>query len=223
MIDKMICIIGASGSGKTSVANILDKKYGLKQLRSYSTRKPRYDGDQEHTYISVCEFESLQNMIASTVFNDHLYGATKEQYDSSDIYVIDPVGFYNMLQIFVENQWEYKQPFVVWLDTDVITRMIRMENRGDNAEQIQERVEHDARMFNDIVMMTFLKNKWFPVMHISSDLYSAEQIADMIYKDYTNDLVVIDEVIVQLKDDNEMSLINYNIRDKMKGEKPIES
>ena len=41
MYKNLYLIVGASGSGKTTVANALEEKYGYKQLQSYTTRPMR--------------------------------------------------------------------------------------------------------------------------------------------------------------------------------------
>ena len=48
---NILLIEGESGSGKTTIADILSKKYGLSSIQSYTTRKPRYLGETGHTFI----------------------------------------------------------------------------------------------------------------------------------------------------------------------------
>ena len=39
----LFLIVGASGSGKTTIANTLEERYGYKQIQSYTTRPKRYE------------------------------------------------------------------------------------------------------------------------------------------------------------------------------------
>jgi guanylate kinase len=49
-MDKIICLVGPSGSGKTTVARGLEKE-GYNIIQSYTTRKPRFEGEWGHTFI----------------------------------------------------------------------------------------------------------------------------------------------------------------------------
>ena len=44
MGNCIFLIVGCSGSGKTTITEQLEQKYGLKSIQSYTTRKPRYEG-----------------------------------------------------------------------------------------------------------------------------------------------------------------------------------
>ena len=85
-------IIGRSGRGKDTLANYLADKKGMKVLKSYTTREPKFEGEDSHIFISEDEVDNYPNKVASTVLNDTIYFATQEQYDDSDIYIIDPYG-----------------------------------------------------------------------------------------------------------------------------------
>ena len=84
-------LVGESGSGKTTIADMLAEKYNLSVLKSYTTRPPRVN-DDSHIFVSIEEFNKLENKIAYTEFNGNYYCATADQLDNSDIYVIDPDG-----------------------------------------------------------------------------------------------------------------------------------
>ena len=51
-MNNIFLIVGCSGSGKTTITEQLEMKYGLKSIQSYTTRLPRYDGETGHTIIS---------------------------------------------------------------------------------------------------------------------------------------------------------------------------
>ena len=51
-MNNIFLIVGCSGSGKTTITEQLEQKYGLKSIQSYTTRPPRYDGETGHIFIS---------------------------------------------------------------------------------------------------------------------------------------------------------------------------
>jgi guanylate kinase len=86
----IVLIVGESGSGKSTICQYLSDHYGLKELKSYTTRPQRGESDTSHTFITQEEFNYIcMDAVAYTKFDDFEYCATKGQVDSSDIYVID--------------------------------------------------------------------------------------------------------------------------------------
>ena len=67
-MNNIFLIVGCSGSGKTTITEQLEMKYGLKSIQSYTTRPPRYDGEIGHTFISTEEFDKLVDICAYTEF-----------------------------------------------------------------------------------------------------------------------------------------------------------
>ena len=63
MGNCIFLIVGCSGSGKTTITERLEQKYGLKSIQAYTTRKPRYDGETGHTCVSDEEFDKLADMV----------------------------------------------------------------------------------------------------------------------------------------------------------------
>lgn len=144
MKTPFICLlVGPSGSGKTAMATLLALRNGWSQLDSYTTRAPRHDGEKGHTFVTTEEFEQLQDIVAYTYYNDHHYGATAQQIDESELYVVDVPG----VESLVEN-YKGDKKFIVcipWADEDI--RRQRMFRRGDSIEKIEERIEYDRYAF----------------------------------------------------------------------------
>ena len=78
-----IVIAGASGVGKTTVANLILEKCDFSLVRSATTRPPREDGNyDEYLYLTREEFLSrVENgeMLEFTEYGDRLYGTPKSE------------------------------------------------------------------------------------------------------------------------------------------------
>lgn len=142
MINKPLYIfVGKSASGKTTVANALEEKHNLSQLQSYTTRPKRYENETGHTFISDEEFDKLENIVAYTEYNGFRYGATKEQVDAIDIYVLDVPGVETLLKQYNT----YRPIYIFYFDATVHTRINRMIERGDHDGAIISRLLEDEK------------------------------------------------------------------------------
>ena len=141
MNDPLLLFVGRSASGKTTIADILEQKYGHKQVFSYTTRKPRYDGEIGHIFLDEDEFDILGELVAYTEYNGFRYGTTAEQLDQCSIYVIDVPGVEILLAKYKTN----RPICILYFDTTVYTRINRMLDRGDNNNQIISRLLQDEK------------------------------------------------------------------------------
>lgn len=143
MTKPLILLVGKSGSGKTTVAEYLEKHYGMKMLESYTTRAPRYDGERGHEFVSHEFYLKPSHKVAHTYFDGNHYWATQEQCDASDVYVIDPDG----VKAFRRN-YNSPRPYVVmYLKVNAVTRLLRMMKRGDGLKKSISRIIHDRKKF----------------------------------------------------------------------------
>jgi guanylate kinase len=147
MNNKIICLVGKSGSGKTSIANKLEERYGLKQIKSYTTRPPRQINEDSHTFVNQDEFNTLRcDLVAYTLFNNFEYGATSKQIDSHELYVVDWNGVKELKEKYKGN----KKIITIYIDVHEIELIKRMTARGDSLDKALERALHDLKAFNGV-------------------------------------------------------------------------
>ena len=171
MKDKyIVLIVGESGSGKSTICDELTKRYGLKQVESYTTRPRRSEDEDGHTFISDEEFDKLENICAYTYFDNHRYCATREQIDNSDLYIIDPYG----VRYFMEAYNGRKIPMVVAIHADKRIRRKRMAKRGDKEYKIRQRIINDESAFANVdeyAMYRYSNIEEGDVEKIATDIY----------------------------------------------------
>ena len=171
MKDKyIVLIVGESGSGKSTICDELTKRYGLKQVKSYTTRPRRSEDEDGHTFISDEEFKELEGICAYTYFDGYRYCATREQIDNSDLYIIDPRG----IEYFIKEYNGRKIPMVVYIYADKRTRRKRMANRGGKEHKIRQRIAHDESAFANVdeyTMYRYSNVEEGGVGKIATDIY----------------------------------------------------
>jgi guanylate kinase len=139
MNNPLYMFIGKSASGKTTVADLLEKNCDLIQLQSYTTRPKRHENEIGHVFLTNEEFDELENIVAFTEYNGNRYGATAEQVDSVSIYVIDVDGVETLLE-----NYQTERPIVaIYFDASLRTSIDRMINRGDSDMAIVSRLYND--------------------------------------------------------------------------------
>lgn len=141
----MILLVGPSGSGKDTVASFLSIRNGWRRIASYATRKPRYEGEDTHTFITDEEFDKLTDIVAYTDYNGHRYCATAQQIDECQLYVVDVPG----VETLLENYKGDKTFIAVIPMLSERTRRERMIERGDDAKKIESRIANDRKDFED--------------------------------------------------------------------------
>lgn len=141
MNEPLFLLVGKSASGKTTIANMLERQFSYKQVSSYTTRRPRYHGEIGHVFVSNEEFDALGEMVAYTEYNSNRYGTTAEQLDQCQIYVVDVPGIATLL----ERYNTYRPIVAFYFDTTTYTRINRMLERGDGDMMIISRLLQDEK------------------------------------------------------------------------------
>ena len=101
IIHTVYCVLGRTGSGKSTVTKQAAKQLDMNVLRSYSTRQYLREGEtkenSDHTLISPDEVEKYRDdMIAYTDRVGYCNFATKQQLLDNDFYIINPSGYYEL-------------------------------------------------------------------------------------------------------------------------------
>ena len=103
---KVLCIIGSSGSGKTTIERLLEQTFPLhfKRLVSYTTRPMREGETQgvEHQFVKC--LENTDDQLAYTKYGDYEYWAKTSDIVPGKVntYVIDVEGFRFMQRYFAD-------------------------------------------------------------------------------------------------------------------------
>ena len=181
MGNCIFLIVGCSGSGKTTITEQLEQKYGLKSIQSYTTRKPRYEGETGHIFISDEEFDKLTDMVAYTEFAGNRYCATAEQVENNDLYIIDPKG----VDFFMKAYKGSKTPKIIFISSNLTTRYERMvgraETKGKSHQEAIEssltRIVNDAEEFYDYIQ----GQAWIDYVCKNNSNDKLEDVVDKIF------------------------------------------
>jgi len=165
----IVLLMGKSGSGKSTIAQVLEEKYGWTQIHSYTTRAPRYPGEQGHIFISDIEFNQLTDMVAYTNFAGNKYCATAQQVEENQVYVIDPDGCEYFLQAYHGNKLVL--PIGILCEEEKL--FDRMIARGDSFANASARIEHDKKKFAKLENMA--------ACFLDSNSYTREENAETIH------------------------------------------
>lgn len=103
----IVLIVGDFGVGKDTVADLLVKESlrhhdctKFEKIKSYSTREPRYEGEDTHIFISEEEFSSFNDILAQTKISNCYYGTRFSQFDPNkvNLYCVDDKGVKDVVE-----------------------------------------------------------------------------------------------------------------------------
>lgn len=172
----MIILIGPSASGKTEIAQILERKYNLKKVITHTTREKRVNekDDIDYHFVSKENFLKMineQKLVEYTIYNNNYYGTSKNEISDNKCIVLDPNGaraFYNLND---------KRIYIVNLLCSEEIRKKRMYSRLDKENSIFQRLDSDKEAFTEEKLN-------FANINICSEIKTPEALADLIYNYY---------------------------------------
>lgn len=142
--NTLFLLVGKSGSGKDTIADLLLRLFGIKKVKSVATRNPRYEGEDTYYFVSDEEYDAA-NLCQHVIFSGCRYGAAVEEVNSSSLFAICPNGIPELLE-----NYKHRPIVAIYLDTTDETRRERMTKRGDTPESVNTRINHDAKSFGSI-------------------------------------------------------------------------
>ena len=142
----VVLILAKSGAGKDYIADHFFGKLGMQKLKSYTTRPKRGKYDDTHIFITKEEFLALQDdMVAMTVYNGELYGATNKQLDECGLYILDLPGL-----IYLKEHYSNRPLVSLYFKVSPWTRYRRMRQRGDSVKSALKRLWFDRMAFKGV-------------------------------------------------------------------------
>ena len=152
----IIVLLGASGSGKSTIENQLSTQYGFEKIVSYTTRKPRDNevNGKDYWFIDNGTFEKSINRNLFAEYDEYsqnrLYGTLKSDYvDGNKVVVLTPNGLRQL-----KKSCPNEDIFTVLVEASLGTRVKRYIDRCgvdkfnfDDKNEIASRVERDYSMF----------------------------------------------------------------------------
>lgn len=152
----IIVLLGASGSGKSTIENELATHHGFEKIISYTSRQPR-PGEVNGKDYYFTNNDTFYEMIDDNLFAEYdeysqgrLYGTLISDYDDGNkVVVLNPNG----LRQFKQNCFA-NNIFSVLVNANLGTRIKRYVDRCgvdhfnfDDKNEIASRVERDFGMF----------------------------------------------------------------------------
>lgn len=183
MTKPLYLFIGRSASGKTTIANILEEKYGYKSVWSYTTRPQRHDEEVGHIFVDDATFDQLGELAGFVEYNGFRYGTTMQQVDDADTYTIDPIGAEYLL-----NKYTDRPICIIYFDASIPTRIYRMVDRGDSDHAIIKRLLQDEaydwqnKLESTVWKQVHLENKHIEMFRVDANKRQSDVLAQVLYR-----------------------------------------
>lgn len=145
----MIIILGESASGKSTVQDILCKKYGYERLITCTTRSPRVGeiNGVDYYFITESDFNEMnKNHLFCEVaeYNSWHYATLSSECSDNKISVLTPHGLRQLKKLNDLNIISF------YLNVPRRNRLIKILQRGDNIEEAYRRSLSDVGQFDGI-------------------------------------------------------------------------
>ncbi len=181
----MIVITGASASGKTETARVLNTLYGIKKVVTHTTRDMRKGevNDVDYHFVSKEKFLELKEedfFVETTTYNGNYYGTSKKEIEDNKVLIVETSG----AKVFLSLNDPRIVLFRLIASKDM--RYSRMLERGDNLESIKQRLDKDVTWFADA---NFNDDR---IINIDTESLTLREVADRIVELYHAKLTELD-------------------------------
>ena len=152
----IIVLLGASGSGKSTIEHELATHHGFEKIVSYTTRQPRNNEENGKDYWFI-DNDTFREIMNRDLFAEHdeysqnrLYGTLKSDYvDGNKVVVLTPNGLRQL-----KKNCPNEDILTVLVEASLGTRVKRYIDRCgvdkfnfDDKNEIASRVERDYSIF----------------------------------------------------------------------------
>lgn len=154
-MKTIFCIMGASGSGKSTIVKTVSKALEIPTIVTTTSRPMReneIDGKEYHfkneEYFNDTD-KFCEIITYDTVFGKWYYGVEKESIEAIDkagIIIVTPQGY---------RQLEKSMPHInfvpYYIHVPTILRLERLVDRGDTIDEVKRRSKADEEDFKNIL------------------------------------------------------------------------
>lgn len=184
MIKIIYCVLGVSGTGKSTIAREVSKILNIPIVISYTSRpiRPNEQKDVDYHFVDNKHFdENFDDFIEMreyTVYDGSVwkYGYKKSDLDiekSDYLVVIDPGGYYSFKRFFGNSAIK-----PILIDSHMHDIMARINKRGDNPKEIERRLADDCTRFAE-----FMEKENCEIINNTQNLnYAIKQFINIIKK-----------------------------------------
>lgn len=175
-MHKLFCIIGRTGSGKSTLVEKAANELGLKILKSYTTRPMRESEsieNSDHIFISPDEVGQYRDdMVAYTERVNYCSFAIKQQIMNSDLYIINPSGYKELLKSTEKMDVEL---IPILITTPLINIMFRTQDVRDPETWMRNYLNEN----NEFTIFEHSNDAKY-VIENNTDIYYAYEILELI-------------------------------------------
>ena len=155
MKKKIMCIVGASGAGKTLASLHLQTHLGANVICSFTTRPPR-DTEVEGRDHHFVDIEPPQDdVLAQAKFGGYMYYALKSQvYGPCTVYVVDEAGVRDLVE-------RHSDEFEIFTVNVLRDKKLRLERGIDIVRMLRDKRRKPLESFDYVVNNDSTKAKFF--------------------------------------------------------------
>lgn len=172
--NLLIIITGASGSGKTTVANLLSEKMHINRIITHTTRqlRPMEKNGIDYFFITKDKFkEMIQNneFVEYSNHFDNFYGLAKKDINTKDndlILVVNEKGAFKISQNLDVNY------IIIYLD--VSSKEMRRRILSRDSKINKKELENRIKAINEDKILNNIKNK--KIYKVSTDNLNEQQV-----------------------------------------------